>query len=212
VMTTTLFSRWSDFGRSSFFLLLPASVTEKFLCGLFYGIILFIPVYCLNYFFITYVFTYLVIFLFPNNLLSFSAVITGGINEITTIPFSFYVVVFLAFLFAQSLYMIIVVQFKKRQILIFLLTIMAILVLYDNGMNILMSNIAHVPRGSVKPPGLILTFLSPDFGYGKSLENQANFEYFSFIKLIWYLNILIWFVVFFMLYLTTWFKLKEREL
>jgi hypothetical protein len=211
-MVTTLFSRWSDFGRSSFFLLLPASVTEKFLCGLFYGIILFIPVYCLNYFFCTYIVTYLIILLVPNNLLSFSAVISGGINEISSTPFSTYVVILLTFLFAQSLYMIIAVRFKKKQILIFLLTIMAILVLYGNGMNILMSNIAHVPRGSVRPPGIILTFLSPDFGYGKSIVNQASFEYFSFIKVIWYLNNLIWFVVFFMLYLTAWFKLKEREL
>jgi hypothetical protein len=89
---------------------------------------------------------------------------------------------------------------------------MSVLVLYNWGMNILISNIAHVPRGSVRAPGIILTFLGPDFGYGTSIETQADFEYFSFIKLIRNLNNLIWFVVFSMLYLTAWFKLKEREL
>ncbi len=212
VMIPTLFSRWSDFGRSSFFLLLPASVTEKFLCGLFCGIILFIPVYCVNYFICTYIFTYLIVLLFPNNLLSFSAVITGGINEIASTPFSTYVVIFLTFLFAQSLFMTILVQFKKRQLLIFLLTIMAILVLYNYGINLLMSKILYIRRGDFRAPGVILTFYSPDFGYEKSLGNPSSVEYFSFIKLIKNLNFLIWFIVFSLLYLTTWFKLKEREL
>ena len=211
VMTTTLFSRWSDFGRSSFFLLLPASITEKFLCGLIYGIILFIPLYCLNYFVTRFIFTYLVILLFPDNLLPFSAVVTGGINEITKYPFSFYAVVFLTFLFTQSLFMIILVRFKKNQILILLLTIMAILVLYNSGIYILMSNIVHIRGGSIRHPGPFLTFFSADFGY-RSLHNQAYFDYFSFTKLIWKLNDLMWFVVFFMLYLTTRFNLREREL
>jgi len=35
VMIPGLFSRWSDFGRSSLYLLLPASSLEKFLCGPF---------------------------------------------------------------------------------------------------------------------------------------------------------------------------------
>jgi len=212
VVITTVFSSWPDFGRSSLYLLLPASLTEKFLCGLFYGIILFIPVYCLTYFFITYIFTYLVILLFPNNLISFSEVITDGINKFTFLPFSFYIAVFLAFLFMQSLYMIIIIRFKKRQILIFLLTILAILVLYNFGMNILMSNIVHAPKGHIRTPGPLLTFITADFGYIKSIYNPADFESFSFIKLIWKLNDLIWFIVFCMLYLTAWFKFKEREL
>lgn len=211
VMTTTLFSRWPDFGRSSFFLLLPASVTEKFLCGLVYGIILFIPLYCLNYFILRFIFTYLVILFFPNNLLSFSEVITGGINEITKYPSSFYAVVFLTFLLTQSLFMIIVVRFKKNQVLILMLTIMAILVLYNSGIYILMSNIIHLRGGSIRTPGPFLTFFSADFGY-RSVHNQADFEYFSFIKLIWKLNDLMWLVISFMLYLTTRLKLREREL
>jgi hypothetical protein len=213
VMVTTLFSRWTDFGRSSFFLLLPASSAEKFLCGLFYGLILFIPVYILNFLFIKYIVTYLFVLLFPNNLLPFSDVILGGIHEIASIPFSFWIVVFLSFLFTQSLCMITFLSFKRRQILILLLTIMGILVLYNSGMPILMSNIAHIQRGHVITPGMILTFMSPEFGYYVlSADNHANTEYFSFIKLIRHLNNLIWLVVFFIIYLTAGYKLKEREL
>jgi len=213
VMVTTLFSRWSDFGSSSFFLLLPASSTEKFLCGLFYGLILFIPVYCLNFVIIRYIVTYFFVLFFPNNLLPFSEVISGGIHEIASIPFSYLVVVFLAFMFVQSIYMIIFLRFKKKRTLILLLTITAILVLYNTGMQILMSNIVHIHGGRVITPGVLLTFISPDFGYYVlSSGNQPTYEYFSFLKLIRQMNHLVWFVVFFILYFSAWNKLKEREL
>lgn len=211
VMVTTLFSRWSDFGRSSFFLLLPASSTEKFLCGLFYGLILFIPVYSLNFVFIRYIVTYLFVLLFPNNLLPFSAVITGGINEFASIPFFLWVVVLLAFLFVQSICMISIIRFRKQQVLIFLLILLAILVIHNLGMKILMANIAHIPEGTRLTPGILL-FFAPGFGFEGSSVNQTVSEYFSFIKLIRNLNNLIWFIVFSLLYLTAWYKLKEREL
>jgi len=210
-MATTLFSRWPDFGRSSFYLLLPASVTEKFVCGLIYGVILYIPVYCLNYFIIRFIFSYLAILLFPNNLLPFSEIISSGINEFAAYPSSYYAVYLLTFLFVQSLFMMIVVRFKKNQILILLLTITAILIVYNFVIHILMSNIVHLHGGSVRTPGPFLTFFSSDFGY-RYLHNQPDFEYFSFIKLIWKLNDLMWFVIFSMLYLTTRFQLREREL
>ena len=210
-ITTTLFSRWSDFGHSSYYLLLPASVTEKFLTAVFYGIILFIPVYCLNYFFIRYIFTYLIIMLFPNNLVSFSGLMMGAIHGITTNPFSFYLVIFLSFLFTQSLSMIIAVSFKKYQALIILFSIIAILVIYNYGMGILMSHVANVPDGSIRTPGIFLTYFSPDFSYGV-INNQIDGESFSFIRPIWFLNNLAWFIVFIMLYLASRLKLKEREL
>jgi hypothetical protein len=210
-ITTTLFSRWSDFGHSSFYLLLPASVTEKFFTAVFYGIILFIPVYCLNYFFIRYILTYLIIMLFPNNLVSFSGLMIGAIHGITTNPYSFYLVIFLSFLFTQSLSMVVAASFKRYQALIILLSIIAILVIYNYGMGILMTHVANVPNESIKTPGVFLTYFSSDFSYGVNLH-QTNGESFSFIKPIWILNDLAWFVVFIMLYVASRFKLKEREL
>lgn len=210
-ITTTLFSRWFDFGHSSFYLLLPASVTEKFLTAVFYGIILFIPLYCLNYFFIRYIITYLIVMLFPNNLVSFSGLMMGAIHGITTNPFSFYLVIFLSFLFTQSLSMVIAVSFKKYHALIILLSIIAILVIYNYGMGILMSHVANVPDESIKTPGIFLTYFSSDFSYGVNLH-QTNGESFSFIRPIWILNDLAWFVVYILLYLASRLKLKEREL
>jgi len=209
-LSTTLFSRWSDYSRSSFYLLLPASVTEKFLCGLFYGIFLFIPVYCVNYFIFRYIITYLVILLFPNNLIPFSAIIYGVIHEIITTPFSTIIIIFLSFLFTQSLFMTIFIRFKRNQVLIFLITIMAILLIYNYGMGIFVTNLVNVQVGSIRVPGVFLTFYSPDFGY-QSFKSVSS-EHFSFIKLIWILNNLVWFLVFFILYLTARFKLKEREI
>jgi len=74
-----------------------------------------------------------------------------------------------------------------------------------------MSNLAHIPEGTSIAPG-ILIFFDPGFGYVGSSGNQAVYEYFPFIKLIINLNSLIWLVVFSLLYLTAWYKLKEREL
>ena len=210
VMTTTLFSRWPDFGHSSFFLLLPASSVEKFLCGLFYGLILYIPFYSLDFLFFRYFMVYLVFLPFPNNLVPFSSFFENVIREIGSMP-RLYIFALLAFLFAQSLCMISVIRFRKRQILIFLLILLTVVVLYNIGMKILMSQIAHIPRGTYMTPG-ILIFFDPGFGFEGSSGNQTVSEYFSFIKLIRNLNNLIWLVVFSLLYLTAWFKLKEREL
>ena len=210
VMTTTLFNRWTDFGRSSFFLLLPASSTEKFLCGLFYVLILYIPVYSLNFVFFRYIVTYLIVLPFPNNLVPFSSLIGSIIKQITFFP-HLYIFALLALLFTQSLFMIITIRFKKRQALIFLLILLAIAVVHNLGMQMLMSNLAHIPRGTRLSPG-ILIFFDPGFGYIGSSGNQVVFEYFPFIKLIRNLNSLIWLVVFSLLYLTAWYKLKEREL
>ena len=38
-MASTSFSRWTDFGRSSFYFLLPASIAEKLICSLIFGVI-----------------------------------------------------------------------------------------------------------------------------------------------------------------------------
>ena len=119
--------------------------------------------------------------------------------------------VFLAFLFAQSLYLVITVFFKKRHMLIFLLTIMLVLIIYNAGMDYYMSAIAGVPRGTVFIPGFVLTFLSPDFGYSPT-GSMASMEHFSFARPVWLLNNLAWLVVFCLMYLTAFFRLKEKEL
>lgn len=209
-MASTSFSRWTDFARSSVYLLLPASITEKLICSLIFGVILFIPAYCLNYIIIRLVFTFLFHLLFLTDYFPLSEVVPAVIKEISSYPFSYIAVVFLSFLFLQSVYMIIIVKVKKQHMLTLVLVIMAILLLYNFSIHILMSGMVH-QKGSVRTPGPFLTYFSADFGY-RPLHNPTEFEYFSFNQLIWKLNDLIWFLIFFMLYLTSGIKLKEREL
>jgi hypothetical protein len=87
---------------------------------------------------------------------------------------------------------------------------MAILLIYNYGMGIFVTNLVNVQVGSIRAPGVFLTFYSPDFGY-QSFKSIPD-EHFSFIKLIWGLNNLVWLVVFIILYITVRFKLKEREI
>jgi len=75
----------------------------------------------------------------------------------------------------------------------------------------LMMKLAHIPVGGGLAPG-ILIFFDPGFGYYLPTSNTQVSDYFVFIKPIRNLNRLIWFVVFFMFYITAWYKLKEREL
>lgn len=209
-VATTLFSRWTDKSRSSLYLLLPATVSEKFLCALFYGILLFIPVFCLNYFVFRYIVTYLLIMLFPNNLVSFPGLITAGIHEVITTPLPSILVMFLMFLFIQSIFMIIFIRFRRYQALLCLITIMTILILYNYGMGIFVRLLVKDFAGSIRPPGIFLTFFSSDFWY-HSYKSFSG-EHFSFTRLIWGLNDLVWFIVFCILYLVAGNKLREREI
>jgi hypothetical protein len=213
VITMATFPRWSDFSRSAGYMLIPASVTEKFLCGLFYGIVIYTLVFCLTYIIMAYLVTYIIVFLFfSNNLQPFQELTWMSLKEITTIPVRTYFMFFLSLMLAQSVCMICIIRFKKNQLLIFSLVFFAVLILYGLGMHKLMTEIVN-PKGIIiRNPGPFLSVLTPDFGYAKDINNQYVDEFFSFTKLIGNFNRWIWFVVFAMLYLSAWFKLKEREL
>jgi len=212
VMIPGLFSRWSDFGRSSLYLLLPASSLEKFLCGLFYGLILYILVFGLNFICIRYIVSYPVILLVHSDSVAFSSFLGNGIKGIASASSSFYIFILLTLFFAQSVCMITVMRFKKRPVLIFALILLIILSGYNIGMKILLSNIAHIPAGTVSTPGLLLPYFNLGFGYAYFNSQPPVLEEFSFISMIRNLNNLIFLVVFSMLYLSVWYKLKEREL
>ena len=210
-VTVTLFSDWQDFGRSSFYLLLPVSAFEKLACGLFYGLVLYIPLYCLNYIFSAFILAYLVVLPSPNNLLPFSTVMKEGISGILTTPVHVYLYMFLTFLFIQSVLMIIRLQFRKRQAGIFLLVLAITLIIYNLGMMEMMAWFTKIPAGALQAPGS-LPFYYPNFGFATLPGGRAAMEYFSFTRQIRIVNYLVWFVVFFILYLTAWYKLREREL
>jgi hypothetical protein len=209
-MASTLFSQWTDKGRSPMFLLLPATTLEKFLCALFFGILLFIPVFLLNYFIFRYIVAYLIMLLFPNHLVSFTDQFTGAIHEIVTIPIPTTIVLFLMFFFMQSVFMIIQIRFRRYHWPIFMITILAILMVYNYGMGIYVEQMVKDFAGSIRTPGLFLTFFSSDFWYQP--YKSFSGEYFSFTRLIWILNDLAWFIVFIILYAAAGYKLREREI
>jgi hypothetical protein len=209
-VATTLFSRWTDKGRSSLYLLLPATASEKFLCALFYGILLFIPVFCLNYFVFRYIVTWLVILPFKSNLISFPEMISLGIHEVIATPIPNILVFFLMFLFIQSIFMIIFIRLRRYQALVCLITILAILIIYNYGMGIFVRQFVTDFAGSIRPPGLFLTFFSSDFWFQP--YKSFSGEHFSFTRLIWILNDVVWFIVFCILYLAAGCKLREREI
>ncbi len=209
-MTMTLFSRWPDFGRSSFYLLLPASSNEKFLCGIFYSLILFIPLYGLNFVIVRSILIYVLILPFSNHMGPFLPFIQDGIRESTSVPLNHYIFPLLTFLLVQSLLMIIILSFRKNHALIFIITVLLILVIYNLLMKPLMSGFGNIPQGSSFSPGVLF----PHFNLGFGLNGRSGFiiEHFTFIKKIWDLNNLIWLVISFLLYMTAGYKLKEREL
>lgn len=211
-MVPSLFSRWTDPGRSSLFFLIPASPAEKFLCGLFYALIIFIPVYCLNIIFVRYILTYLIVMLFPNNMVPFTTFIQNGITEIKSNSFTYYLFSLLTFLFLQSVLMIVFIKFRKMQVLMFLILGLAVLFLYNLLLRNLVLEFADLPRGTIFTPGILLPHMNLGFGlYGK--PGNPNFsEQFYFIRGIRDVNNIIWTVIFFFFYLSAGYMLKEREL
>jgi hypothetical protein len=204
------FCQWSDKGRSSLYFLLPASLAEKFLCGIFFSLILFLSMYVVNYFIIRFFVTYLVILLVPNNMAPFSSFMIAAVKSITNTPFSFYIFSLSTLLFLQSVLMIIFIQFRKRQLWIFLLLTLSVLVVFNIILGRLIHYFGHIPRLTIVSPGLIFPHFNLGFGFfGRS---SFSFEYFYFIKPIRNLNNFIWLIIYALLYLTAAYKLKEREL
>lgn len=209
-MVFASFSRWADKGRASIYFLLPASLPEKFLCGMFYSLILFISMYVVNYLIIRYFVTYLVILMIPNNLATFSGFLMGAVKSIANTPFSFYIFSLSTLLFLQSVLMVIFIQFRKRQLWIFLLLFLSVLIVFNIIMGHLIHYFGHIPPATIVSPGMIFPHFNLGFGfYGIS---SYHFEYFYFIKSIRNLNNLIWLTIYALLYLTAAYKLKEREL
>ncbi|MDP4282237.1 MAG: hypothetical protein Q8867_08825 [Bacteroidota bacterium] len=210
-MTATLFGPWKDSGRSSFYLLLPASTTEKFLAGLFYGLFMYILVYAVNFLFIRIFVTYILVLLFPNNLVPFSQEIREGMKEIASMRFSFYVITFLTFMFFQSLCMLCMIRFKRWQVFYFLFILFAVLFIYNLGMySLILKNLDYMGHAFIHAPGFMLTYYSPDFSY---LDTSTKVqEFFSFLKPIRNINFLVWFVIFSLIYVASLFSLKDREL
>ena len=200
LLASTVFGQWSDFGRSSTFLLLPATTTEKFMAGLFYCIVIFIPVFTLLYFITGYLF-----FSVLHPAVTVSDIIKGGMNRTVAIfVVRMFVDFILALLLLQSVSLICAAAFKKRQFIISSLLLVILLWIYLGGINYMISTLAKTTYLDTK-------FL-PFMDYGFAYDNNSTWASFHFNHQIYHMNYLIWSVTICMLYLSAWFKLREREL
>ena len=209
VVATTSLSQWNNIGRSSFFLLIPATITEKFLCSLFFGIILYVPLFLFTYLFTRFFLVNITAVLFFNPGASFSELMHTGFKDITFAAFPLWVrFSLMSLMFAQSIFMITAISFRKRQFLIALLIICFVWIIYGFGADFLMSKLIVLKHGRASSPGII-PYASFEFWYSSS---PNHYEYFNLIKAIQYLNNIIWLIIFGILYFSGWLKLKEREI
>jgi hypothetical protein len=200
VLASNIFGQWADFGRSSTYLLLPATTTEKFMSGLFYSIVIFIPVFTLLYFLTGYLF-----FSVLHPAVTVSDIIKGGMNRnVATFVVRIFVDFILALLLLQSVSLICAAAFKKRQFIISSFLLVLLLWIYLGGINYMISTLAKTVYLDTK-------FL-PFMDYGFAYDNNSTWASFHFNHLIYRLNYVIWIMITGLLYLSAWFKLREREL
>ncbi|MFZ4522278.1 MAG: hypothetical protein ACOYNC_11255 [Bacteroidales bacterium] len=199
IMTSTLFSPWTNFGKSSFYLLLPATSAEKFLSGLVYSLLLFIPIFTILYF--TCGIFFIKIF-HPDIELK------NIFNEISQLQsIRIFSDIFMAFLFIQAITLIGTIGFKSRQLIISILLVVILFLFFSLSTFLLMKGFTGT---------YVSTWLHPFFNYGFGIETGANhtgnMKYFHFTHVINNLNYLVWTIVIILVYLSAWFKLREREL
>ena len=200
-ITSRAFNDWSDFGRSSGFLMIPASVFEKFLSVIVNTTLILIPVFTFWYFLMTYLFMNL---FYPH--FSLLKAVSGWMNGYPDYA-HIYLATLLVYFIVQPFFLLISVRFRKQQFLIAILLVVAIFFLYFYWQS------------------FILNFLSKTFVISEVYFNfNANIRVIDLIPLKykvsfvilnpWLLtaNQLIWAVIGLGLYATVYFSLKEREI
>jgi hypothetical protein len=214
-ISTIGFIQWDNFSRSSLLLLLPSTITEKFLCNLFYGLILYIPAYLITFVLVRYALLDLILLTISTNGLSIPVLIKAMIKDISYFHFNVYIFALLNLLFIQSIWMLTSVGFKKWQFLYAVLIIAGIWLIYNCCISLLMPVMTHINSSALRGPGILLYNLT-DFGYKVSSGNlsalRPGWEIFFVIKVIYNINNLVWFVIFGMIYTAAWYKFKEREI
>jgi hypothetical protein len=199
LISSTLFTSWSDFGRSSLYLMLPATSTEKFLTALFYGFFVFLPVFILSYFISGIIFLKI----------SWSSFTVSGFLFQVKLLYSprLFLDIMIAFLLIQSITIAGVIQFKKRQ---FLVSVMILVLLY------LFYTLTFYFLVKIATNTDVTTWLMPFYNYGFGFATkdgqQWYHNYYSFRKVIANLFLVVWILTIFLIYLSAWYKLREREL
>ncbi len=200
LLTSGLFGKWSDTGHAASVLMVPASVTEKYLVGLVYGLFLFVPFFFIVYFFSAYVM--LNVFHGP---LTVGEILQGGKNTAGDSAV-YYLNTVLVYLLVQPLAFYTAVRFRKFQFLYMVLIIVTLFVAYFYAQHLMMMNLTHM--------------LAFNYNYfvveGKlsyfSLRNSGTYPEIILKPWITYLNKGMWLFLAAGLYVAAYLRLKEREI
>ena len=199
LITITLFSHWPDLGRSSLYLMLPATTTEKYLTALFYCLVLFIPLFIILYFVTGFIFVKI----------SWSSATLAEFLQSIRMLYSarLFLDLLIAFLLMQSLTMVGVIFFRRKQFLVSILILVLIFLFYTLTSYVIVKSLTDVTVST-----WLIPFYNYGFGFAANNGTKLSFEYYHFKGLINHLYPFIWIIAAALIYLCGWFKLREREL
>lgn len=200
LLTSDLFGKWSDTGHAATVLMIPASVTEKYLIGIVFGLFLFVPVFFVVYFLSAYLMLNIV-----HPPVSLADVFRGGKHALED-PAVYFLNTILVYLLLQPLALFTAVRFRKFQFLYLVMIIVTVFVAYFYAQHLMMMNMTH-----------LLTF---NYNYfvveGKlsyfSLRHGGTYPEIILKPWISYLNKAMWLTLAGGLYVAAYLRLKEREI
>ena len=200
LISARIFRSWSDFGNASSTLMLPASLAEKFLIGLIYGLVLFVPLFTCIYYFSAWI--TLNIF---DHAISIKEIWRGP-ESIHRSAFAFFMPTVIVFLLLQPIALYSAVRFRKYQFQIMALIIISLFVGYYYAQHLLMLNLTKMlaVNNVYFVIGDHLNYFSP--------KNGGNYPMIIIPAAILKLNIAIWMIFAAGIYVVAFLRLKEREI
>jgi len=196
IYTGWFFKKWTHTPRAASLLMLPATAFEKIALVLFYTVVLFIPVFT-----VVFYGSHFVLSKISNSALPFSFI--EQYRGLSPIP-ALIIYAFLHYAFFQSLFLLFSVWFKERQIVMafgMIVVVFFIIGLLNIGYVDLLSGNDHAVYSNQ------LGFFPTDLKYSISGDFRIITS-----PLIANVNILMLAISTLLLYLVSYFKLKEKEI
>lgn len=200
LISARIFRSWSDFGKASSTLMLPASLTEKFSIGLFYGLVLFVPLFTCIYYFSAWI--TLNIF---DHAISMKE-IWWGPESLHESAFAFLLPTIMIFLLVQPIALYAAVRFRKYQFQIMILIVISLFIGYYYTQHLLMLNLTKTLAFNY------IYFVIGDHLTYFSARNGGSYVTIMIPAIIQKLNITMWMIFAAGMYIVAFLRLKEREI
>lgn len=200
LVSAGIYSNWSDFGKASSLLMLPASVAEKFSLGLLFGLVFFIPLFTLLYLISAYV----TLNIFHQSI-SLKEIWSGptSIHESMAVYFQ---PTLLVYLLVQPIALYAAARFRRFQFQILILIVVTLFVVYYYAQHLLMFNLTK-----------LLAFNHTYFVLGDhlsyfTLRSGGSYPVVMISPTLKTLNTGMWLLFATGMYIVAFFRLKEREI